>query len=250
MSEWKRKVAVVTGGGRGIGKACAIALAEAGAKVVIVHRSDATSAARTVSAIRRRGGHAEAIAVDVADSALVEAAFDTIRKTHRRIDVIVHSAGIWEPEPFLSGDGSVWRRTLEVNLEGAVNAARAAARAMAARRFGRLVFIGSTAGIRGESGYAAYAASKGALFALVRSLAAELAGTGITANVVSPGWVLTDMTRDALTKDRLAEIESAIPTGRISKPDDVAAAVMFLASDGAGQVNGGNIDVNGGVVFS
>lgn len=250
MTNMNGQVAVITGGSRGIGKACALALGDAGASVVILYREDTRAAMSTVRTIRRRGGKADAMAVDVSDSPLVGEAFAEIGRSHRRIDVLVHSAGIWEPEPFLTGDGANWTRTLKINLEATATVAREAARRMAVRGYGRLVFIGSTAGIRGEAGYSAYAASKGALFAFVRSLAVELAGLGITSNVVSPGWVLTDMTRAELTKKRLAEIEASIPTGRISTPEDIAAAVGFLASKSACQINGSNIDVNGGVVFS
>lgn len=127
---------------------------------------------------------------------------------------------------------------------------RAVARDMLRRDFGRVVSVGSTAGIRGEPGHCHYAASKGALLAWSRSLVGELSPHGITVNVVSPGWVFTDMTKEALTPERVHRIEAEIPTRRISRPDDVAAAVVFLASPYAAQVNGVNLDVNGGAVFS
>ena len=252
MKELSGRVALVTGGVRGIGWACAQRLASAGAAVAMTWRSDRASALEAVRGIRELGGPAEAVRLDLESGEGVAGAVDFVVERLGRLDICVNSAGIWNVEssvlPAVADDDL--SRMLKVNLEGAIKVTRAVIPVMVGQGHGRIIHIGSTAGIRGEAGHSIYAASKGALLAFARSLVGELAGKGVTVNVVAPGWVFTDMTREVLTPDAVERIEASIPTGRISRPDDIAHAVHFLAGPGAAQVNGISLDVNGGAVFS
>jgi 3-oxoacyl-[acyl-carrier protein] reductase len=246
------KVALITGGSEGIGRATAVRMAAEGAKVVIcARRPDVlASAARDIG--DGTGADVTALQADVTDPAELEAVFDHAIATYGRIDILVNNAGIWNAEPrrFPELGDAELSRMLDVNLKGAMQVTRSAVVDMVENGWGRVVNVGSTAGVRGEAGHSHYAASKGALLAWSRSLTGELAPSGVTVNVVSPGWVFTDMTRDVLTSDYVARIESEIPTQRLTRPDDVAGAVLFLASDLAAQVSGVNLDINGGAVFS
>jgi 3-oxoacyl-[acyl-carrier protein] reductase len=241
--------ALVTGGSRGIGRAVALRLASAGAGVAIGYRRDTDAALAVVAEIRGAGGRAEAIAADVADPrgavSLVEAAVGWLGG----LDVFVASAGVWpyESVPLAELSDERWGRTLGVNLDGLFRTTRAAVAALAPG--GRVVLIGSTAGQRGEAGHADYAASKAALSGLVKSLAVELAPRGTTVNCVAPGWVDTDMCREAFAGGGRARIEAGIPLGRVADPDDIAGPTLFLCSGLARHVTGTTVSVNGGAVL-
>jgi 3-oxoacyl-[acyl-carrier protein] reductase len=252
MVDLSGRVALVTGGSRGIGWACAEALCAAGAACALTWRETEETARDSVRLLREKGAQAEAVQLDLRSPESVRAAMETVLDLLGRVDILVNNAGIWNAEPVAARDldEAAMTEMIEVNLVGVMRVTRAALRDMGTRRYGRIITIGSTAGVRGEPGHAHYAATKGALLAWTRSLAVEVGPLGITANVVSPGWVFTDMTRGVLTPAFLRGLEDAIPTRRITRPDDVAQAVLFLASREAEQVNGANLDVNGGAVFS
>jgi 3-oxoacyl-[acyl-carrier protein] reductase len=244
------RVAVVTGGSRGIGWAVSEVLAQAGAEVAILYRENEDAAEEALQTLRSTGANAIAIRCDVSREEQVSAAFARMREELGRIDILVNNAGIWRHAPIVEMTAEGIDETLRVNLAGVLLVTREAVKDMLTREWGRIVNVGSTAGIRGEPFHAHYAATKGALFALSRSLAGELSHRGITVNTVSPGWVFTDMTSEALTPDKVRELEKSIPTGRLTHPEDVANAVLFLASQLAAQITGANIDVNGGAVYS
>jgi 3-oxoacyl-[acyl-carrier protein] reductase len=244
------RVAVVTGGSRGIGWAISEVLAQAGAAVAMLYRENEEAAEEAAQTLNTAGGTAIALRCDVSDEHAVAAAMADIVQNLGRIDILVNNAGIWKRAPIVEMTGADIAETLRVNLAGVFHATREAARDMLTREWGRVINVSSTAGIRGEPCYSHYAATKGALFALSRSLAGELSPRGITVNTVSPGWVFTDMTSEALTPERILEVEKSLPTGRLTHPVDVANAVLFLASGLAAQITGANIDVNGGAVFS
>jgi 3-oxoacyl-[acyl-carrier protein] reductase len=246
------RVALVTGGSRGIGWACAETLTRAGAQVAFTWHRDRNAALEAVRSLREQGGTCEAVRLELGDAGSAREAVSFIRERLGRIDILVNNAGEWNrvdsplvtlPEPDLD-------RMLRVNLQGLIQVTREAVVDMIEDGWGRIISIGSSAGVRGEAGHSHYAAAKGALLAWSRSLAAELGHHGITANVVSPGWVYTDMTKEVLVPDMVQSLESSIPTRRLTRPDDVAGTVLFLASLLAAQITGVNIDVNGGAVFS
>ena len=241
---------LVTGGSRGIGAAVSRMLARCGARVALSYRADVEAAGEVVSGIAAHGGFAAAIAADLgaADAAprLVAEAEAAIGP----LDVLVVNHGIWTPAPILSMSPEQWDETIAINLTGAAAVCRAAARGMADRGRGAIVTIASTAGQRGEAGHAHYAASKGGIIALTKSLASELAPRGIRVNGVAPGWVLTDMTREALSGDRGATAAAGIPVGRPGTPDEIAWPVAFLASDLASYMYGEILSVNGGSVMA
>lgn len=251
MRKLSGRVALITGGAKGIGWACTAALAESGAACILTYRSRRDLAVEAVRGLREAGADAEMVRLDLADRGSVDDAVAFAESRRGRIDILVNNAGIWneEPRPLVSEDDRSLEDMLSVNLAGAMRVSRSVLPVMLRHRYGRIVFIGSTAGVRGEAGHSAYAAAKGALVALARSLTSEVACHGITANVVAPGWVYTDMTRSVLTPDTLADIESQIPTGRITRPEEVAAAVRFLSLPEAAQITGVRLDVNGGAVF-
>jgi len=243
------RAALVTGGSRGIGRATALLLAEAGAKVAVNYRSDDRGAEDFVRQVRSSGGEALALAADVSRPEEARQLVRDVVSAWGRLDVVVNNAGIWEEDRAGAGDLDTWDRTFALNVRGAFVLTDAAIPSLEKEK-GSIVFVSSTAGQRGEARHSAYAASKGALISYTKSLAAELGPRGIRVNCVAPGWVETDMTAGALgDPEARAEIERSIPLGRVGQPADVAAAILFLVCNLARHVQGEVLNVNGGSVL-
>ncbi|MCA9600333.1 MAG: 3-oxoacyl-ACP reductase FabG [Myxococcales bacterium] len=246
MFDLSNKVCVITGGSRGIGRASAEALAAAGAHVVIGYVNGEQAAASVAEGIAAAGGKAEIAQFDVGDSAAAEAAVAAIAKRLGRLDVLVASAGISVDGLLLRLKEEDFDRIFAVNVKGAVATARAAIKSMMRARTGRVVFLSSVVGEMGNVGQTAYAASKAALLGVTKSLAREYASRGITVNAIAPGYVETDMT-SSLPEEAKKAMLDAVPLGRAGTSQDVAAAVVYLASDEASYVTGQTLRINGGM---
>jgi 3-oxoacyl-[acyl-carrier protein] reductase len=246
MFDLTGKVAIVTGGSRGIGRAAAEALARQGAQVVLNYVSNEAAARAAAESIQSAGGKAEIAQFDVVDGATTERAIGEIAKRLGRLDILVASAGISIDALLLRLKDEDFERILAVNVKGALCSARAAIKVMMRAKAGRIVFLSSVVGEAGNAGQAAYAASKAALIGIAKSLAREYASRNITVNAVAPGYIETDMT-GALTDDQRQAMLAGIPLGRPGSAADVAAAITFLASDEAGYVTGHTLRVNGGM---
>ena len=240
--------AMVTGGGRGIGRAVALGLSEAGAKLAVAD-IDLAAAEDTASAIREQGGEAIAVALDVADEAAVEAGVKKTALTHGGIDVLVNNAGTAIRRPSVELALADWDKVVRVNMTGLFLCARAAARLMIAGRGGSIVNMASIMGLSGGGLYPniSYQATKGAVVNMTRALALEWARSGIRVNAVAPTWVRTDFIKGLLTQPELiARIEAMTPLGRLAEPSDVVGAVLFLASPASAMVTGHTLPVDGG----
>lgn len=243
------KVAVVTGGSRGIGRATALRLAEAGASVAVNFLERNADAEATVQAARDLGAEVIAVQGDVAASADAARLVNETLERFGRVDLLVANAGIWEGAPVEQMSDALWDRVLDANLRGTFTACRAAVGAMKRQGGGAIVIVSSTAGQRGEAGYSNYAASKGGQISFAKSLAAELAPE-IRVNCVAPGWVDTEMNAAVFGRNGTRrEIEDVIPLRRIATADDVALAIAFLASDWARHITGEVLNINGGAVL-
>jgi len=244
------RVALVTGGSRGIGRAVAELLALAGARVAVNYARREGPANALVREIRAAGGEAMAIAGDVSHPEEARQLVRDVVSTWQRLDILVNNAGVWEEDAAGRGDLDTWDNTLAVNVRGAFLVTDAAIPHLE-KEGGSIVFVSSTAGQRGEAFHSAYAASKGALISYTKSLAAELGPRGIRVNCIAPGWVETEMTREALSDpEGRRAIEASIPLGRVAAPADVAGPVLFLVSDLARHVQGEVLNVNGGSVMA
>ena len=246
MFDLKDKVAIVTGGSRGIGRAICVALAGAGAKVVINYAGNEAAAGETLEAMRAAGGDGELARFDVADPEAVDTAIADIAKRHGRLDILVNNAGIAMDQLLIRIKPEELERTMSVNVGGALWCSKAAIRTMMRKRAGRVITITSVVGETGNPGQAVYAASKAGLIGLTKTLAREYASRGVTVNAVAPGFIETDMTAELPEKVKQDAIAQT-PLGRMGSPADVAAAVLYLASDEAGFVTGHVIRVNGGM---
>ncbi|MFC3899144.1 SDR family NAD(P)-dependent oxidoreductase [Lentzea rhizosphaerae] len=244
MSDFTGKVAVVTGGTRGIGFATAAALAEAGATVVITGRDRETAEKRAAELGER--GHG--VALDVTDSAAVKDVFKTIAKEHGRIDVLVASAGILEGGLIGMLTDDHVTKTLTTNVAGTINSVQAAARAMMRKRTGSIVLLGSIVGERGNAGQMVYAASKAALVAAAKSAAKELGRHGIRVNAVAPGVIQTDLISEQ-SDEVLERVKGDTALGRLGTAEEVAKVIRFLASDDASFVTGQVLGIDGGLVL-
>jgi 3-oxoacyl-[acyl-carrier protein] reductase len=237
--------ALVTGGSRGIGRAIALALAAEGAKVTIADVLD-EPAQETIRLAPE--GAVRYVRTDVTDPAAAKAAVDAAVEHGGALDVLVNNAGITKDNLLLRMSDEEWDRVLGVNLKGTFLLTRAATRALMKSRRGRIVNIASVVGVMGNAGQANYAASKGGVIAFTKAVARELAGRGVTANAVAPGYIQTDMTAK-LPPAAAEALQKQIPLGRLGVADDIAAAVRFLASASAGYVTGQTICVDGGMVM-
>ena len=246
MFDLTGKVAFVTGGSRGIGRAAAVALAKQGAHVVINYVSNEGKAREVADVIAQAGGKAEIVGFDVANSEAAEKAIAEVAKRLGRLDILVCSAGIAIDGLLMRLKDEDFDRILAVNVKGSIACARAATKVMMRAKTGRVVFLSSVVGEMGNAGQTAYAASKAALLGAAKSMARELSSRNITVNAITPGFIDTDMT-GALNDEQQARINAAIPLGRTGKPEEIAAAVVYLASDEAAYVTGQALRVNGGM---
>lgn len=242
----EQRVALVTGASGGIGRAAAVELAARRLAVACAYGSNDAGAKETVAIIEDRGGTAAAFGTDVADEAAVKDLFRQVKEWRAAPLVLVANAGVRRDGPAAKYPLEEFQRTLAVNLTGAFLCAREASRGMLLARWGRLVFVSSVAGLRGNPGQVSYSASKSGLLGLVRTLSRELGPRGITANAVAPGYVETAMTAEVpeAIRERMLEMTSA---GRPARPEEIAAAIAFLASDEAAYVSGVVLPVDGGM---
>lgn len=239
------QTAVVTGASQGLGKAIAIALGKAGAKVACLARN-AAKLAETVGEITAAGGQAEAIAADVKDGAVVDKLMDDLAEKWGKIDILVNNAGVTRDTLLPRMTDEQWDEVIDTNLRGAFLFARAASRHMMRARYGRIINISSVSGIMGNAGQTNYSASKAGLIGFTRSLSRELAGRKVTINAVCPGFIESDMTR-ALGDAILDEVKKRVPAKRVGLPEDIAAGVLFLASPAACYITGQVLTIDGGM---
>ncbi len=242
----QNKVVLITGASRGIGRAIAVGFAEPDAVVVINYRSGREAAEETAEAVTQRGARAVLSPFDVADPEAVKAAFKDVTDTFGRLDVLVNNAGITRDNIFPRLKESDWDDVLAVNLKGVFLCCQAAMRPMLKQRFGRIITITSVVGFTGNPGQCNYAAAKAGIMGLTRSLAREVISRNITVNAVAPGYIETEMTH-ALSEEARRALLEQIPAGRTGTPEEVAAAVRFLASAEAGYITGQVLHVNGGM---
>lgn len=246
----KDRVALVTGGSRGIGRAVVAILASSGAHVAINYVRDEEAATATVDSARAQGVRALAIQADVSRLDEADRLIKQTVEHFGRVDFLICNAGIWDGSPVESMSEELWDKTLDINLKGTWLVCRAAVPSMKKQGYGRIVIVSSTAGQRGEALYSNYAASKGGQIAFTKSLAPELASFGINVNCVAPGWVATDMTAKELADPVEQEsIIRTVPLGRPATPEEIAGPIVFLCTEWAAHITGEVLNVNGGSVL-
>lgn len=242
------KTALVTGASRGIGRAVAVALAAAGAKVAVNYAGNDAAAEETKAAIEAAGGAAILVKADIASSEEVEGMVRQTVEAFGRIDILVNNAGITRDGLLMRMKDEDFDAVINTNLKGVYYATKAVTKLMMKNRYGRIINMASVVGLTGNAGQANYAAAKAGVIGFSKTVARELAPRGITCNMVAPGLIATDMTKDLPEKAREAMMAS-IPLGRAGQPEDVAQAVLFLASDNASYITGQVINVDGGMVM-
>jgi 3-oxoacyl-[acyl-carrier protein] reductase len=247
MSSLANQIAVVTGAGRGIGRAIALKFAAEGAGVVCVSRTQENSE-KVANEIRALGKKAWAFAVDVADSAAVSAAAEKILADCGKVDILVNNAGVTRDGLLMRMSDADWDTVLNTNLKGAFLVTKAFFRAFAKQRAGRIINISSVIGLVGNPGQSNYAASKAGLIGFTQSVARELAGRGVTVNAIAPGFIETDMTSE-LNEELKANVLRAIPLGKFGQAEDIANAALFLASPASRYITGQVLTVDGGMVM-
>jgi 3-oxoacyl-[acyl-carrier protein] reductase len=240
------RTAFVTGGSRGIGRACAVSLAEAGHRIAFCYSSDDDGAKATRAAVEKAGADTLAVRTDIRDPAAVDSAFGEIEHALGPVELLVNNAGTTEDGLVARMSDEQWQRVIDTNLTGAFHTIRRAAPKMMRARWGRIVNVSSVSAHRGGPGQANYAAAKAGLLGLTRSVARELAPRNVTCNVVAPGPIVTSMT-EGLSDEWQVKAEETVPLGRFGRPDEVSAAVAFLCSDPAGYITGALVPVDGGL---
>jgi 3-oxoacyl-[acyl-carrier protein] reductase len=245
------KVAIITGASRGIGAATAILFAKAGARAIIInYHQDKAAAERVAARCEAAGAEVLLVRADVSRPALVGKMFEKTLQRFGALDILIANAGIWKAAPIETMSEQQWCETIDINLKSIFACCQCAARLMTGQKRGTMILISSTAGQRGEAFHSHYAATKGAIIAMTKSLASELGSLGITVNCVAPGWVATDMAGEALTdKKTIRKIRELIPLGRVATAEEIAGPILFLASDLASHINGEILNVNGGSVL-
>ncbi|MEF9974129.1 MAG: 3-oxoacyl-[acyl-carrier-protein] reductase [Clostridia bacterium] len=242
------KIALVTGGSRGIGRAIAMKLASSGADVAILYAGNAVAAQEVLRRIAESGVRAMAIACDVSDQAQVTSAYQQVKDTLGAVDILVNNAGITRDRLAMRMRAEDFSRVISVNLAGAFHLIHAVLPDFVRRRSGRIINISSVSGLKGNAGQANYSAAKAGLIGLTKAIAREVASRGITCNAVAPGFVKTDMTA-AMNEQALEAALAEVPMGRIGEAEDIAEAVAFLASEAAAYITGAVLPVDGGMAM-
>jgi 3-oxoacyl-[acyl-carrier protein] reductase len=248
MGSLDERIAIVTGGSRGIGRAIALELARQGATVVVNYNSSADAANEVVEAIHAEGGQAKAVQANVANFSQAEALIKDTVSEFDKLDILVNNAGTTRDMVIMMMPEEDWDHVLETNLKSVFNCSKAAVKSMMRKRYGRIINIASVAGIAGNAGQTNYSASKAGVIGFTKALAREVAARKITVNAVAPGFVPTDLTETVPDDIKEASLQ-AIPLGRWGTPEEVAYAVAFLASDESAYITGQTLSVDGGMVM-
>ena len=240
------KVALVTGGSRGIGRAIVLSLAKEGAKVLINYKGNEKAAMETLEEVKKIGAEGEIFKADVSVEEEVEKMFNFLLEKWGRLDILVNNAGITKDNLLIRMKNEEWDQVINTNLKGVFYCTRAAVKIMLKQRYGRIINVSSVIGLRGNIGQANYAAAKAGIIGFTKAVAREVASRGITVNAVAPGFILTDMT-EVLSEEMKKKVLEEIPMGRFGNPEDVANAVKFLASDDASYITGIVLSIDGGL---
>ncbi|ACK42224.1 MULTISPECIES: 3-oxoacyl-[acyl-carrier-protein] reductase [Dictyoglomus] len=242
----KDRVALVTGGSRGIGRAIVLSFAKEGAKVLINYKGNEKAAMETLEEVKKIGGEGEVFKADVSIEEEVDKMFNFVLEKWGRLDILVNNAGITRDNLLIRMKSEEWDQVINTNLKGVFYCTRSAVKIMLKQRYGRIINISSVIGLRGNIGQANYAAAKAGIIGFTKAVAKEVASRGITVNAVAPGFILTDMT-EVLSEEMKKKALEEIPMGRFGDPKDVASAVKFLASDEAGYITGVVLSIDGGL---
>lgn len=246
MNSLEGKVALVTGGSRGIGRSIVLALAQAGAKVVINYQGNEAAARDTLEKVVAGGGEGIIYQADVSVSGEVEKMVGAALEEYGRIDILVNNAGITRDTLLLRMKDEDWEKVIETNLTGVFNCVRAVSKVMIKQKAGKIINISSVVGLSGNAGQVNYAAAKAGIIGLTKSVARELASRGIMVNAIAPGFIVTEMT-DKISDGMKEQLSSRIPVGRLGNPEDVANLALFLAGSGSDYITGQVITVDGGM---